>query len=148
MSEDTEDLVYQLKVALATTFTFYMKAHNYHINVTGPLFSQYHEFFGSIYEETWAWTDTLGEQIRTLDSYTPFSHSRFLELSLLTDETRVLPDTASMINVLVQDNQTLLQCLYTAHKAAQEIKNVGITSSLEVLIDATQKRHWMLKAHI
>lgn len=145
MEQDNEDLIYQLKVALATAFTYYMKAHNYHINVESANFSEYHEFFGDIYAEVWGWTDGLAEEIRTLDSFSPFSYSRFSELSNIQEETTV-PPVAAMFQNLTADNDTLLATLYTARKAADEVGNFGITNHLEDMITATQKRHWMLKA--
>lgn len=145
MEQDNEDLIYQLKVALATAFTFYMKAHNYHINVECKNFSEYHEFFGDIYEEVHGYTDGIAEEIRTLGSYSPFSYSRFVELSIITEETTV-PTVEIMFQNLTQDNETLLATLYSAHKAADEVGNYGITNHLEDMITATQKRRWMLKS--
>lgn len=145
MEQDNEDLVDKLKVALATAFTYYMKAHNYHINVEGKNFSEYHEFFGDIYEEVWGWTDGIAEQIRTLDSYSPFSYSRFSYLSRITEETFV-PPVDVMFQNLVTDNDILLDTLYAAHKAADAVGNYGITNHLEDMITATQKRRWMLRS--
>lgn len=146
MEQDNEDLIYQLKVALATAFTFYMKAHNYHVNVECKNFSEYHKFFGKIYEEVWEWTDGIAEQIRTLNSYAPFSYSRFSELSMITEDTTV-PTVDFMFQNLVADNDTLLTTLYEAHKAADAVGNYGITNHLEDMITATQKRGWMLRSH-
>ena len=145
MEQDNEDLIYQLKVALATAFTFYMKAHNYHINVECRNFSEVHEFFGEIYEEVHGYTDAIAEEIRTLDSYSPFSYSRFLELTQIAEETTV-PPVEIMFQNLCSDNEIFLTTLYTARKAADDIGNYGITNHLEDMITATQKRHWMLKA--
>jgi starvation-inducible DNA-binding protein len=145
MEQDNEDLIYQLKVALATAFTFYMKAHNYHINVECRNFSEVHEFFGEIYEEVHGYTDGIAEEIRTLDSYSPFSYSRFLELTQIVEETAV-PPVEIMFENLRSDNEILLATLYTARKAADDIGNYGITNHLEDMITATQKRHWMLKS--
>ena len=146
MEQDNEDLIYQLKVALATAFTYYMKAHNYHINVESKNFSEYHEFFGDIYAEVHGWTDGLAEEIRTLGSFSPFSYSRFSELSTISEETTV-PPVETMFSNLTADNEILLNTLYTAHKAADVVGNFGITNHLEDMITATQKRRWMLKAH-
>jgi starvation-inducible DNA-binding protein len=145
MEQDNEDLIHELKVALATVFSVYMNAHNYHINVECKNFLEYHEFFGTIYEEVWGWADVLAEQIRTLDSYSPFSYSRFKELSLVEEETTVLP-VELMFNKLIDNNNILLQSLYSAHKAADAVGNYGITNILEDMITATQKRRWMLRS--
>jgi starvation-inducible DNA-binding protein len=143
--EHNEDLIYQLKVALATSFTFYMKAHNYHINVECKNFSEVHKFFGKIYEEVHGYTDSIAELIRTCGSYSPFSYSRFLELSKTVEETTV-PPVDLMFENLCSDNEILLATLYTARKAAEDIGNYGITNHLEDMITATQKRHWMLNS--
>lgn len=145
MEQDNENLIDQLKVALATAFTFYMKAHNYHLNVECKNFSEYHEFFGDIYTEVWGWTDGIAEQIRTLDTYSPFSYSRFVELSRVSEETFVPPVELMFAN-LIADNEKLLETLYAAHASANAVSNFGITNHLEDLITATQKRHWMLKS--
>jgi starvation-inducible DNA-binding protein len=146
MEQDNENLIDQLKVALATAFTFYMKAHNYHINVECRNFSEVHEFFGEIYEEVHGYTDSIAELIRTLGTYSPFSYSRFIELSNISEETTV-PTVDIMFQNLCSDNETLLATLYSTRKAAEDVGNYGITNHLEELITATQKRHWMLKSH-
>jgi starvation-inducible DNA-binding protein len=64
-----EMLVERLKVVLATTFSLYLKAHNYHWNVTGPNFAQYHDFFGEFYTEIHSSIDTTAEEIRILGSF-------------------------------------------------------------------------------
>lgn len=145
MEQSNEDLIFQLKKALATVFTFYMKAHNYHVNVTGSDFSQYHEYFGSIYSEVWGWADELAEEIRTLDSFSPFSYSRFLELTDISEDTTV-PAVETMFQNLVTDNATMLQTLYTTRAAAEAVGNFGITNHIEDMITASQKRQWMLKS--
>ena len=60
-----------LKTVLGTTFTFYVKIHGFHFNVEGADFPQYHAFLGDFYEDVYGSIDSLGEYIRTLDSYTP-----------------------------------------------------------------------------
>ena len=77
----SEELIQKAKECLADTFVMYMKAHAYHWNVVGSNFPQYHEFLGSLYEELHNAVDPLAEQIRTLDSFAPFSLSRMIELS-------------------------------------------------------------------
>ena len=61
------------KVAFSSTFAFYLKAHNFHWNVEGSNFPQYHKFFQKIYEEIWGTTDDIAEHIRSLGAYAPGS---------------------------------------------------------------------------
>lgn len=140
-----EDLVYLLKVALATNFSFYMKAHNYHVNVRCKSFAEYHEFLGGVYQEAWSASDVLAELIRTLDTFSPFSYARFAELSKIEDELTV-PEAETMFARLISDNDTLLTTLYEARREADNIGNFGITNILEDLISAVQKRQWMLRS--
>ena len=79
------------KIAFASEFSFYLKAHNYHWNVTGPLFPQLHELFGKIYEEVYGSIDDFAENIRKLDTFVPASHIKFNMLSRVDDETQVPP---------------------------------------------------------
>ena len=76
-----EELVNRMKVVLATSFSFYLKAHYYHWNVEGIHFSQYHQFFAELYQEIHESIDQTAEQIRALDAYAPGSLKRYKELS-------------------------------------------------------------------
>ena len=64
-----DELKQALKQAFANSFAFYLKAHYFHWNVEGMLFSQFHDFFGNIYQEVYASIDPFAENIRKIDSY-------------------------------------------------------------------------------
>ena len=68
-----EELVTALKVLLANQTFMYYKTHSYHWNIEGIEFSQYHDFFGELYEDIYASTDPTAENIRKLDAYAPIS---------------------------------------------------------------------------
>jgi starvation-inducible DNA-binding protein len=72
-----DELQQAAKVAFATEFSFYLKAHNFHWNVEGPDFKQYHDLFGDIYEEVYESIDLFAEQIRGLGTYVPASYHSF-----------------------------------------------------------------------
>ena len=91
-----EELINQMKVLLASNFDLYLKAHNFHWNITGPNFNEYHTFFGEVYKELWEATDAIAEQIRKLDAYAPGSLERFEQLSLLSGAKQV-PDQNGMV---------------------------------------------------
>jgi len=97
-----------LKTLLATTYALSIKAQNFHWNVEGPDFPQYHDFFGNYYEEVYGNTiDKLAEIIRQLDSYTPGSILRYAELSQIQDQTKI-PRAMLMMEELYQDNAIIL----------------------------------------
>jgi starvation-inducible DNA-binding protein len=86
-----EELQKAAKIAFASEFSFYLKAHQFHWNVTGPLFLQSHELFGKIYEEVYGVVDDFAEKIRALGTYMPGSYTRLSVLSQIEDETEVPP---------------------------------------------------------
>lgn len=142
---DKEQLISQMKVILASSFSFYLKAHNYHWNVTGPNFAQYHEFFGDLYTEVWESLDTTAEEIRKLGSFTPGSLSRYSEITRIEDELNV-PDAQVMFGRLADDNDKLLELLYKARSTADEVDAAGTLDYLESRIGIHEKHSWMLKS--
>lgn len=134
-----------MKVALADTFAFYLKAHNYHWNVEGPNFSEYHAFLNGLYDEVWLAVDAIAEHIRTLDSYVPGSFSRYKELSSIEDELKI-PNASTMLSRLESDNKKVIASLTTAQKAAEEAGKVGIANFFQDRIDIHEKHGWMLRS--
>ena len=134
-----------LKVVLADTFAFYLKAHNYHWNVEGENFNDYHAFFATLYNEAWAATDLIAEHIRTLDEYVPGSFGRFYQLATISDEVNI-PSAINMARKLEEDNKKVLASLVAAHKLSEKNNKIGITNFLEERIDIHEKHGWMLRA--
>jgi len=134
-----------LKKALADTFAFYLKAHNFHWNVEGPSFAEHHAFFEGIYTDAWGAVDAIAEHIRTLDAYAPGSFSRFTDLSRIKDEVNI-PSAASMLTKLESDNRIVIETLTTAMKAADKVGKANISNFLQDRIDAHEKNGWMLRA--
>jgi starvation-inducible DNA-binding protein len=138
-------LAEDLKVLLATNFSFYLKTHMFHWNVEGPDFVQYHKFFGKIYENAFAATDRIAEYIRVLGEYTPGSLERFNELSQISDQTRV-PRTQLMIEELTTDNNTMLLVLNKCFVNATAEQQEGIANFVAERIDIHGKWGWMLRS--
>jgi starvation-inducible DNA-binding protein len=143
---DKSILVERLKVVLATTFSLYLKTHNYHWNVTGQNFSEYHRFFSEFYINLHNSVDIYAEHIRALDSYAPGSLKRFSELSLISDEIAV-PSPKFMLIRLASDNMLLTQELNEVVNIADELGERGLTSTLETQIQFHEKMQWMLKSY-
>ena len=100
-------IVEDLKVLLASSYSYSLKAQYFHWNVEGRSFSQLHEFFGDVYHEVYDSIDTNAELIRQLDSYAPGSYNRFRELSTVADQTKV-PRASMMIEELLEDTNKML----------------------------------------
>jgi starvation-inducible DNA-binding protein len=139
------ELVEALKKAQATSFAFYLKAHNYHWNVEGSNFAEYHEFLGDLYAEVFGAVDAIAEHCRTLDAYVPGSFSRFQELSSIEDELSV-PTGRMMMSKLLADNQRVIGDLMAAHHEAEILGKRGIVNFLEDRIDIHEKHGWMLRS--
>ena len=142
-----DDLAEELKVALASTFSFYLKAHNFHWNVEGIEFPQLHAFFETIYTDAWGAVDGIAEHIRTLDAYAPGSLVRFKQLSLIQDETNI-PAAPSMLAKLKEDNEIIIQELLKCQILAEKNRKTGLANYLQDRIDIHEKHGWMLRATI
>ena len=138
-------LVDNMKVLLASSFSLYLKASNFHWNVEGPNFPQYHEFLGDYYAEIYGTVDTIAEYIRALDSYAPGSLSRFQELSIIQDCTEQLMPLEQFAELL-SDNSTMLDYLNGTFIAATAENQQGIANFLAERIDAMQKHNWMIRS--
>lgn len=135
----------KMKVVLANTFCMYLKAHNYHWNITGPDFYQYHAFFETVYTELWGAVDLVAEHIRAIDEFAPGGLDRFKQLSTITDEIRVV-DSQEAIRVLISDNEKVIDSLKEAFKEAEVAEEIGLSNFVQDRIDIHKKLGWMLKA--
>jgi len=140
-----ETLIEMMRKVLADHYAFQLKAHNYHWNVEGSNFPQYHEFFGNLYEEVFGAVDQIAEEIRSLDAYTPGSFTRFLELTDIEDETSI-PNGIEMARRLLIDNQKVIATLNIAFKLADELDQQGLADFIAGRIDAHKKHEWMLRS--
>lgn len=140
-----DELRKQLKETLATVFAFYLKSHNFHWNVEGPLFLEHHHLFGLIYEDTYQSIDDMAENLRKIGTYSPGSFSRFAELSAIEDCVDV-PSGIEMIDILLTDNATVIDSLNASFKCAAAINNQGLMNYLADRIDAHNKWAWFLRA--
>ena len=135
-----------LKTLLATSYAFVIKAQNFHWNVEGPDFPEYHKFLGDLYEEVYSNAiDQTAEYIRTLNSYTPGSIRRFSELSQIPDQVKI-PRAELMFAELEQDNQKILDMWKQAFHVAEEVDEHGIANFIAERIDAHGKHGWMLRS--
>lgn len=142
-----DELIKEMKITVASTFGFYLKAHYFHWNVEGPNFPQYHEFFGNIYEEAFGAVDVLAEHLRTLNAYVPGSFMRFSELSQIKDEINI-PSAMSMLAKLQSDNDIIITQLSKTQIIAEKNKKMGLANYLQDRIDAHEKHGWMLRSTI
>lgn len=140
---DMDELVQALKRVLANEYAFALKAQNFHWNVEGPDFKQYHGLFGDIYEEVYGSVDIIAERVRTLGAYAPASFSRFSQLTDLEDQVEI-PTAKSMIQKLVDDSSIVLASIVACYELAEAAGNHGLSNLLAERQDAHDKHLWML----
>lgn len=133
------------KVAFASEFSFYLLAHNFHWNIEGSDFLEYHDLFGKIYEEVYSSIDPFAEKIRSLGTYVPASYSRFNMLSKIDEETEIL-DKDSMVRELLLNNEKMLKILKVTYDASEAAGEHGFSNFLAERMDAHRKHGWMLRA--
>jgi len=134
-----------LKILLASVNSLSIKAQNFHWNVEGPNFPQYHEFFGNFYEEVYSAVDKIAEYIRTLDSYAPGSLTRYAELTIIEDQTKI-PRPNLMFAELLSDNGKMIDLLNGCFVSAEEENKQGIANFIAERLDAHEKHGWMLRS--
>jgi starvation-inducible DNA-binding protein len=134
-----------LKVLLASTQSFAIKTQNFHWNVEGSNFPQYHDFFNTLYEDVNATIDPIAEYIRILGQYTPGSLSRYTELSIIQDQTKV-PRAELMFVELLQNCETMSELVVAMFDEATSERQQGIANYLAELQDLYSKKAWMIRA--
>jgi starvation-inducible DNA-binding protein len=140
-----EELRKALKIAFASEFSFYLKAHYFHWNVEGPDFRQYHDLFGDIYEEVQESIDTFAEQIRSSGGYTPGSFERFSMLTRIEDETEI-PPALEMLRILLEDSEKMANIFKMVFAMSEQQGEYGLSDFLAARQDAHRKHSWMLRA--
>jgi len=140
-------LAEDLKTLLATQNALAIKAQNFHWNVEGPDFAQYHKFLGKLYSEVYSAVDQIAEYIRTLQEYSPGSFERYMELSVIQGQTKI-PRARLMIEELLDNNNTMIDLLNQCFASAEQENNQGIANFIAERLDAHGKHGWMLRSFL
>ena len=134
-----------LKVLLASTQSFAIKTQNFHWNVEGSNFPQYHLFLDTLYQDVNETIDPVAEYIRVLGVYTPGSLSRYAELSIIQDQTKI-PRAQLMFAELLQDCETLGQLAVEIFDIATNERQQGIANYMAELQDLYGKKAWFIRS--
>lgn len=135
-----------LNILLADTFLMYFKTHSYHWNVEGMFFSQYHEFFGELYEEVYGAVDPTAEHIRICcDSYAPISLMEMYNSKTLPEDTIKPTNINQMLNNLIAANEVIITDLNKVFEIAGSMNNQGLMDFIANRLDVHNKHAWMLR---
>jgi starvation-inducible DNA-binding protein len=140
-------VVTELSCLLASSYTLYVKTHNYHWNVTGPMFTTLHTLFENQYTELALAIDEIAERIRSLGAFAPGSFSAFAKLSEVNEET-ARPDAKKMIKNLVSDQELIARVSKRVIEAADKVGDQATTDLATRRLDIHQKNAWMLRVHL
>ena len=142
---DRKEIADGLAHLLADTYTLYLKTHNYHWNVTGPMFQTLHLMFEQQYNELALAVDLIAERIRALGSPAPGSYREFGELSSIPEDTDS-PDATEMIRRLVAGQESVVR---TARRVFPVVDRAHDEPTADLLTQGMQvheKTAWMLRS--
>jgi len=134
-----------LSKLLADSYTLYLKTHNFHWNVKGPLFNTLHLMFETQYTELALAVDEIAERIRALGHQAPGSYKQFSELTSITEETTV-PKAEDMIAQLVQDQETVVRAARSIFPLASVSGDEPSADLLTQRMQVHEKTAWMLRS--
>jgi starvation-inducible DNA-binding protein len=145
---DTKDLATitdGLSRLLADSYTLYLKTHNYHWNVTGPMFQTLHLMFETQYNELALAVDEIAERIRTLGEPAPGSYRAFAALTSITEDD-VVPTAEEMIRLLVEANEAVVRTARALLPIAEEAGDAPSADLATQRMQAHEKTAWMLRS--
>lgn len=145
MEYNMDELQKAAKIAFASQFTFYLKSHEFHWNVTGIHFQQLHDLFGKIYEEVYGTIDAFAEKIRALEAFAPGSNSRFNMLSKIEDQVEAI-EADAMVEQLLVDSEKMQKIFKMVYDIAEREGQHGFSNFCAERMDAFAKHAWMLRA--
>ncbi len=130
---------------LADSYTLYLKTHNYHWNVTGPMFNTLHLMFETQYNELALAVDLIAERIRALGVYAPGSYTAFAKLSSIEESDKV-PGATEMIADLVKGQETVVRTARKIFPLADKAADEATADLLTQRIQLHEKTAWMLRS--
>jgi starvation-inducible DNA-binding protein len=135
-----------LSKLLAETYTLYLTTHNFHWNVTGPMFNSLHAMFMAQYTELWNAVDPIAERIRSLGFPAPGSYAQFAKLSGLPDAPATPPKAMKMVELLMQGHEGVAR---TARALFPLVDKAGDEPSADLLtqrLTVHEQTAWMLRS--
>lgn len=144
-AEDRAKVAAELSKVLADSYTLYLMTHNFHWNVTGPMFNTLHVMFMDQYTELWQALDSIAERIRSLGHFAPGTYAEFAKLSSIAEPTTV-PEANQMIQLLLDANEAVARTVRNAFAFADEVNDQPTADLLTQRLDIHEKTAWMLRS--
>ena len=131
---------------LADTYTLYLTTHNFHWNVTGPMFNTLHVMFMGQYTELWNAVDPIAERIRSLGHHAPGSYAQFGRLSSLPDAPETPPKALEMVHVLVAGHEAVARTARKLFPLADKAGDEPTADLLTQRLTVHEQTAWMLRS--
>lgn len=144
--QDRAAIVQGLSKLLADTYTLYLTTHNFHWNVTGPMFNTLHTMFMQQYTELWNAVDPVAERIRSLGHAAPGSYAQFGKLASVPDVPATPPKALEMVRILVEGHETVAR---TARGIFPLVEKAGDEPTADLLtqrLTVHEQAAWMLRS--
>ena len=133
---------------LADTYTLYLTTHNFHWNVTGPMFNSLHAMFMTQYTELWNAVDPIAERIRALGHPAPGSYAQFAKLSSLKDAPAVPPKAMEMVAILAEGHEAVARTARSVFEVVAAANDQPSADLLTQRMDIHEKTAWMLRVQL
>ncbi len=143
--KDRKEIAYGLSRLLADSYTLYLKTHNFHWNVKGPMFQTLHLMFEAQYNELALAVDLIAERIRALDFPAPGTYGEFVELSSIKEE-RGTPSAEKMIEHLIQGQEAVVRTARSIFPAVERAHDEPTADLLTQRMQIHEKTAWMLRS--
>jgi starvation-inducible DNA-binding protein len=145
-TSDRKKIAQGLSNLLADTYTLYLKTHNFHWNVTGPMFNTLHMMFMEQYTELWNAVDPIAERIRALGHAAPGSYAQFGKLSSIADAPTNPPKALEMVRILVDGHEAVARTARNIFPVAEAANDQPTADLLTQRLDIHEKTAWMLRS--
>lgn len=143
--EDRETVADGLAKLLADSYTLYLKTHNFHWNVKGPMFQTLHLMFETQYTELALAVDVIAERIRSLGFPAPGTYKQYAEMSSIKEEQGV-PEAKDMIRLLVEGQEAVIKRARGLYPSAESVSDEATADLLTQRIQLHEKNAWMLRS--
>jgi starvation-inducible DNA-binding protein len=144
-AQDREKIADGLAKLLADTYSLYLKTHNFHWNVEGPMFNTLHLMFMEQYTELWNALDAVAERIRSLGYPAPGTNSEFARLTSI-EETDGVPEALDMVRLLVAGHEAVARTARATFPAAEKGGDESTADLLTQRLQVHEKTAWMLRS--
>ena len=144
--KDRAAIAQGLSRLLADTYTLYLTTHNFHWNVTGPMFNTLHAMFMGQYTELWNAVDPIAERIRSLGHHAPGSYAQFGKLTSLPDAPEQSPAALEMVRILVQGHEAVARTARELFPAADKASDEPTADLLTQRLAVHEQTAWMLRS--